>query len=195
MRLQILLLTLLAWITLGSSAPRSDMAILTLINKNPDRDVYVRLLGMNHGEYYYLTEPAFEHPEESVFEVRRDIYKVAVYACGFKLTGSLNMMRNLRLVFPLCYVGNYYVGAVNAGEPGMEKVDLVLSMPEDGVVDEKYLYRLNFYGKITPDLLRSLRDVYPRSLFPPYNAHVQWQLDWYSWFTGELDGSEPFFYH
>lgn len=195
MRPTLLLLTLLMLFNLGSAAPRSDLATLTLINKSKNMDVHVRLLGMNHGQYYYLTEPAFEHPQESVFEIRRDIYKLAVYACGFKLTGSLNMTRNLRLVFPNCYVGNFYVGAVNAGEPSQEKVDLVLSMPDDGTVNEKYLYRMSFYGKITPELIKALRNEYPRSLFPPFNAHVQWQLDWYSWFTGELDGRQPFFYH
>ena len=196
MRQTLLLLTLLTLINLGSASPRSDFSILTLINKSTDRDVYVRLLGMNHGEYYYLTEPAHEHPQESVFEIKRDVYNVAVYACGYKLTGSLNMMRNLRLVFPNCYVGNFYVEAPNAGEPSLEKVDLVLSMPDDGVVSEKLLYRLSYYGKITPSMLNnSLLDEFPRSLFPPYNGHIQWQLDWYSWFTSELDGRDPFFYH
>ncbi len=196
MRPTLLLLTLFTLINLGSAPARSDISILTLINKSTDRDVHVRLLGVNHGEYYYLTEPAFEHPQESVFEVRKDIYYLAVYACGYKLTGSLNMMRNLRLVFPNCYVGNYYVGAANAGEPSMEKVDLVLSMPEDGAVDEKLVNRLSLYGKITPAMLRSgLFNDFPRYLFPPYNGQIQWQLDWYSWFTSKLDGHDNNFYH
>ncbi len=179
-------------LNLSMISPQRTTALLTLVNKNRDMDVYVRLLGMTNGRYYYLTEPGHDHPESTTFEIQRDIYFLAVYACGSKLTGSLNMNHNARLVFPTCSVGNYYAIAPNAGEPSQEKVDLFHSMPEDGVAEEKLLWRLEFY----PLFSSKIKDGdLPRYLFPPYQSQVRWQLDWYSWYTAQLDGNNILYYH
>jgi len=183
-------LSLMILSVIAASAPlHADKIVLTMLNKSSDCDVHIRLLGVNDNRFYYLTERGPEHPQESKFEIHRDIYLLAVYACGFKQTGTLNLTRNVRLVFPECTIHNTYRRSPNAGEPTLEKVDLITTQPQDGAVDERMLTKAEAYIR---DGIPVNDDVNLRVYLPPYNAQVRWMLDWYSWATGNLDGNDVF---
>ncbi|GEM_PF-7016450 len=194
MKARVLLLLVLALLNLAAILPDdAPTSLLTLINKNRAEDVHVGLLGINNGRFYYFTERAKDHPEETVFEVHKDVYLVAIYACGYKRTGTLNMHKNVRLVFPLCFYNNAYRGAPNAGEPSLEKVDLLKTEPQDGALDELLLERLSLNERFTGDIRSAITDEdLLRYLYPPYRAQIHWRLDWYNWYNGSLDGFEPF---
>jgi hypothetical protein len=183
------LLALLVMITIAAATPQgNNISILTVENRSWQWDVHIRLLGMRDGKYYYLTARGPEHPESVKFEVKKDIYFLAVYACGNKRTGSLNLMRNVRLVFPECTTHDTYREVPNAGEPTLEKVDLLSTQPQDGAVDERSLTTAE---KLIKDGVPS-EDINLKMYTYPYNAQIRWMLDWYNWANDLLDGYEPF---
>jgi hypothetical protein len=183
-------LSLFVLCALAAAEPLSaDTIVLTMLNKSNDWDVHVRLLGINNNQFYYLTERGPEHHQETKFKIQRDIYLIAVYACGFKQTGTINLTRNVRLVFPACFVRNTYRRAPNAGEPSIEKVDLITTQPQDGAIDERMLTKAEAFIQ---DGIPINDYINMRVYLPPYNAQVRWMLDWYSWATGNLDGNDIF---
>ncbi|MFM8322033.1 MAG: hypothetical protein ACKOC5_14060 [Chloroflexota bacterium] len=88
------------------------MLRLTIINKS-DYDVYVQLEGSSVSEaFYYLTVPTGSRDEPTVklFTVLSDVYQRTTWQCdGYKSSGTLAMLSNLRLTFTPCFERKYII--------------------------------------------------------------------------------------
>jgi len=176
------MLLVVAAMMLSAWSP-GEMSTLTVVNKVVGEVVNIKLNGIQWSGWdvdhppvsYYLTAQAPNHINwtyESTFDIHKDIYDVTIYQCDASRSGRVNLMSNLRMVFPTCYT------TVNSGEPGMEKVDLVNSKP----------------GTLNTDQDRTAGDgIYDYGYRPLNNgSQIWWRLDWFNWWNGEADGWEPF---
>ena len=176
------MLLVVAAMMLSAWSP-GQLATLFVTNKVVGEVINIKLNGIQWSGYdadhpavsYYLTAQAPNHVGwvyNSQFDIHKDIYDVTIYLCDASRSGRLNMMANLRMVFPTCYT------TVNSGEPGMEKVDLVNSKP----------------GTLNTDTDRTPGDgIYDYGWRPLNNgSQIWWRLDWFNWWNGEADVLEPF---
>jgi len=92
---------------------KTELARLEIINRS-DQPVSVSLIGEEIG-YFLTVSPG----KTQVFTVDRDNYSRTTFSCGLVDSGSVNIKKNMRLVFTNCY-GN----APNWGEPRQEKVHI-----------------------------------------------------------------------
>lgn len=104
---------------------KTDLARLEIINRS-DQPVSLSLIGDENG--YFLTVAA---GKTQVFTVDRDIYSRTTYSCGLVDDGTVNIKKNMRLVYTSCY-GK----APNWGEPRQEKVHI-----DDAPDGKNWLYR------------------------------------------------------
>lgn len=91
----------------------SDLVRITIKNKT-DRTVTLLMIG--EGTAYSLN---VGEGDEKLFTVRRGEYEHTTFACGTSATGTLDMFRQLKLVFTACPGP-----APNDGVPGHEKVHI-----------------------------------------------------------------------
>jgi hypothetical protein len=86
------------------------------IRNRGDQPVNLFLLGTESSGVYSLTIPA---ESTKKFTLKKDVYNHTTFACGEFDSGTLDVSRQLRLIFTPC------TGAApNAGEPTMEKIHL-----------------------------------------------------------------------
>jgi hypothetical protein len=130
MRKLILVTTFILVISLFGAAialAKTDLARLEVINRS-DQPVSLSLIGETNG-YFLTTAPG----KTQIFTIDRDNYTRTTYACGNVDSGSVNIKKNMRLVFTNCY-GK----APNWGEPRQEKVHI--DDAPDGI---NWLYKMS----------------------------------------------------
>ena len=177
------MLLVVAAMMLSAWSP-GQLSTLFVTNKVVGEVINIKLNGIQWSGYdadhpavsYYLTALAPSHVGwvyGSTFDIHKDIYDVTIYLCDASRTGTLNMMSNLRMVFPTCYT------TVNSGEPGMEKVDLINSKP----------------GTLNTDFSEDAGDgIKPYGWHPSANgSQIHWRLDWFNWWNTGPDVFEPYY--
>jgi hypothetical protein len=176
------MLLVVAAMLLAAWAP-GELSTLSITNKVIGKVINIKLNGIHFSGWnakhpavsYYLTALAPSHvgwTYGSQFDIHKDIYDVTIYLCDTSRSGTLNMMSNLRMVFPTCYT------TVNSGEPGMEKVDLINAKP----------------GTLNTDTSDTPGDgIYPYGWNTENNgSQIWWRLDWFNHWNGGPDVLEPF---
>ena len=171
------MLLVVAAMLLAAWAP-GQLATLSITNKVVGKVINIKLNGVHFSGWnadhpavsYYLTALAPSHvgwSYGSTFDIHKDIYDVTIYLCDTSRTGTLNMMSNLRMVFPTCYT------TVNSGEPGMEKVDLINAKP----------------GTLNTDYADDPGDgeAYWGYHKEANGSQIWWRLDWFNYWNGQAD--------
>ncbi|HSO26851.1 MAG TPA: hypothetical protein VLS48_02190 [Anaerolineales bacterium] len=92
-----ILLVLVATLALMAAAPLAErLTRFEVINKTSE-DVIIKLESSDF--YYYLTIGA---DDDATFTVERDVYDATVWSCGNRETAEIDLLTQLRLVFPDC---------------------------------------------------------------------------------------------
>jgi hypothetical protein len=106
---------ILTTITFAQNGDEGKLHPIEIRNRT-DQPVNLVLLGTEGGGVYSLTVPA---DTTKKFTLQKDLYNHTTFACGEFASGTLDVSKQLRLVFTRCF-GE----ASNPGEPTMEKVHL-----------------------------------------------------------------------
>ncbi|HZD58473.1 MAG TPA: hypothetical protein VE136_17195 [Anaerolineales bacterium] len=100
-------------LTVGTAFAQEELVPLKIRN-DTDQNVFITLVG--EGTIYGL---AVGPNSSRDFSVRRGTYEHTTFSCGTSASGTIDMSRQLRLIFTPC------AGAPpNGGEPSIEKVHL-----------------------------------------------------------------------
>ena len=179
------MLLVVAAMLLAAWSP-GEMSTLKITNKVIGKVINIKMNGVQWNGLnsasqpavsYYLTALAPNSANwvyKSKFDIHKDIYDVTIYLCDASRSGRLNMMSNLRMVFPTCYT------TVNSGEPGMEKVDIVNAKP--GTYNKEQ-------DRFPGDAI-DLRSSGHKYHYDANGSQVWWRLDWFNWWNGANDDRE-----
>ena len=107
------------------------------IRNRTDQPVSLVLSGTQGARPYSLTVPA---DSTQKFTLQGNVYNHTTFACGESATGTLDVSKQLRLVFTRCF-GD----APNWGEPTMEKVHL-----RDAPQGKKWLFQ--YSKQVSPEI-------------------------------------------
>lgn len=145
---------LIAFAIVTAATPKPGPSVkLTLVNKMEDQDATVTLNGLTNFYQYYLIAKSYAtlkettgegmqtydgilKSNETVYEVRKDVYEATVIACGSVNSGIMELTRNTRVVFPLCsrdmygkqtYISPRSVCLTNPANPVCKKQGFILT--------------------------------------------------------------------
>jgi hypothetical protein len=204
----ITIVLLVAMMVLTAAVPKpGPKVVLTLVNKMVNAEASLSLSGLTNFYTYYLTAKAYDiqvkYPsafssgvnwsksKNTSYEVRADMYETTVYDCGGYRSGTINLTRNVKLVFPLCDKAD-----INQGEPTQEKLRIASAFP--GYYDP---YRWDGAANTFTISTVGNSDIYGRYVGDGYNdgttkgsfdlarngAQIHWALDFYNYYNGGAD--------
>lgn len=111
----IMVLMIALALTVGTALAQEEEDLVPIkIENRTDQDLFITLVG----EETFYGLPVGPNSSRT-FSVRRGLYDQTTFACGESATGTVDMFRQLRLVFSPC--GG---AAPNEGAPSIEKVHL-----------------------------------------------------------------------